>query len=112
MLPPAARDEVVQLVLRTRRDSPLLLLVSVVAMLWTSSGGVGVIERALSRLLGRRRFGPVIGLLRRLGLAAVVAILILLMVATATAATNIGERLGLSAGRSAGPRRPPRWRSR
>lgn len=97
VLPPAARDEVVQLVLRTRRDSPLLLLVSVVAMLWTSSGGVGVIERALSRLLGRRRFGPVVGLLRRLGLAAVVAILILLMVATATAATNIGERLGLSA---------------
>src|SRR5687767_15086252 len=44
-LPDAVHDDIRSLVLGTREDSPQLLAIALVAMLWTSSGAIGVIER-------------------------------------------------------------------
>ena len=96
VLPKDVHDQVVQLVLRTKQDSPLLITIAVVGMLWTSSGAVGVAERCLLRMLGAERRGPVIGKLRNLGLAGALALAILLMVIAASAATGIGARLELN----------------
>ena len=98
VLPADVSDQVVQLILRTRRDSTLLALASIAAMVWTSAGAVGVIERVMSRLLGRQRFGPLVGKLRHLGLATVFAALVVLMVLAAAKATGLQERLGIGAG--------------
>lgn len=100
LLPPGARDQVIQLVLRTRRDSPLLLAIAVVSMLWASAGATGVIERVASRLLEVARPGQVALKLKHLGLAAGMAVLIAIMAIAATEATNFRERLGVSV---------PRW---
>src|SRR5438874_1947325 len=43
VLPRDVHDQIVQLVLRTKNDSPLLIAGSIVAMVWTSSGAVGVV---------------------------------------------------------------------
>jgi uncharacterized BrkB/YihY/UPF0761 family membrane protein len=51
VLPKDVHDQLVDLVLRTRRNSPLLIALSVAAMVWVSSGAVAVIEPYLSRLL-------------------------------------------------------------
>jgi uncharacterized BrkB/YihY/UPF0761 family membrane protein len=98
ILPPDVSDQVVQLILRTRRDSVLVILVSIVAMVWTSAGAVGVIERVMSRLLARPRFGPLAGKLRHLGLAAGLVVVIVLMVLAASKATGLQDRLGLHGG--------------
>lgn len=95
ILPPGARDQVVQLVLRTRRDSPLLLALAVVAMIWASAGATGVIERVESRLLAVSRRGAVALKLCQLGLAAGMAFLIALMAIAAVEATNLRSRLGV-----------------
>ena len=50
-LPEELHRDVQQLVVGTRDNSPLLLALAVVAMLWTSSGAIGVIERCESRIL-------------------------------------------------------------
>ena len=42
MLPKDVHDQIVQLVLRTKQDSPLLIAIAVVGMVWTASGAVGV----------------------------------------------------------------------
>ena len=94
ILPPDVSDQVVQLILRTRRDSGLVIVVSIVVMVWTSAGAVGVIERVMSRLLARPRFGPLAGKLRHLGLAAGLVVVILLMVLAASKATGLQDRLG------------------
>lgn len=60
-LPHNVHEEIVQLILRTHRDSPLLIAGSIAGMLWTSSGAVGVLERSLSRLPGREGKGGVAG---------------------------------------------------
>lgn len=95
VLPPEVSDQLVQLVLRTRRDSPLLIALSIGAMVWTSAGAVGVLERVMSRLLGRERFGPVAGKARHLALGAGVAVAIVLMALAASKTTGLPERLGL-----------------
>jgi len=100
LLPPGPRDQVIELVLRTRRDSPLLLAISIAAMVWASAGATGVIERVGSRLLGVPRPGPVALKLRHLRLAAGMVLLIALMAIAATEATNLRRRLGLDV---------PRW---
>ena len=97
VLPDDVHDQLVELVLRTKSDSPLLIAAAIVGMVWTSSGAVGVIDRCLARLLGRERGGPVIGKLRNLGIAAVVAMLIVLLVLVATTGTGFVERLGIEA---------------
>lgn len=95
VLPRDVHDQIVQLVLRTKNDSPLLIAGSVVAMVWVSSGAVGVVERCLSRLLGRERMGPMLGKLRNLALAAALALVILLLVLGASAGTGLVDRLGV-----------------
>ena len=94
ILPPGPRDQVIELVFRTRRDSPLLLAIAVLAMVWASAGATGVVERVQSRLLGLSRRGPFALKLRHLGLAAGMALLITLMAIGATEETNLRRRLG------------------
>ena len=105
VLPSDVHDQLVQLILRTHGNSPLLIAGSIIAMVWVSSGAVGVLERCMSRLLARERRGPLTGKLRNLALACAFAILILLLVLAASAGTGIVDRLGgeLDALRIAGP---------
>lgn len=97
VLPKDVHDQLVQLLLRTRRDSPLLIIGSVAAMVWVSSGAVGVVERVLSRLLARSPGGVVIGKLRNLAVAAALAVVILLLVIGASAGTGLVDRLDVDA---------------
>lgn len=96
VLPKDVHDQIVQLILRTRHDSPLLIAGAIVSMVWVSSGVVGVLERCLSRLLGLSGVGLVLGKLRNLGLAAALATVIVLMVLAASAGTGLARRLGLN----------------
>ena len=73
-LPDAVHNDVVELVTRTRDNSPWLLALAVVSMLWTSSGAIGVIERCESRILDCRRHDVFTGRLRNLVLGALVAV--------------------------------------
>src|ERR671928_154542 len=84
-LPDAVHSDITRLVLGTRSNSPLLLALAVVTMLWTSSGAIGVIERWGSRMLGAPRHSIVVGRMRNLLLGAGVA----LMVAAASAAAPV-----------------------
>src|ERR1700759_2247611 len=97
VLPKDAHDQIVNLILRTKEQSPLLIAGSIAAMGWVSSGVVGVLERCLQRLLDRPGAGVVRGKLRNLGVAAVVPLLIILMVAVATAGTDFVRRLDIDA---------------
>jgi uncharacterized BrkB/YihY/UPF0761 family membrane protein len=94
VLPAGVSDQVVQLVLRTRRDSPLLIAFSIVLMLWTGAGAVGVVERSMSRQLERPRFGPVLLKARHLGLAGGVTVLVVVMVLAGSRTTDLQRRLG------------------
>ena len=94
VLPRDVHDQLLQLVLRTRSSSPVVIAGSLVAMVWVSSGAVGVVERCLSRLLARERAGPLAGKLRNLGLAAALALVILMLVAGASVGTGLAGRLG------------------
>ncbi len=96
VLPHNVHAEVVQLILRTHRDSPLLIVGSIAGMLWTSSGAVGVLERSLSRLSGGAGSGIVVGKLRNIGVAAAVTVLIVIMVLVASAGTGVVRELRLS----------------
>lgn len=93
VLPKDVHDQIVQLILRTQRDSPLLIAGSIVVMVWTSSGAVGVLERCLSRLLARPGGGIVLGKLRNVGISAALAVMIVLMVIVASAGTGLMKRL-------------------
>jgi uncharacterized BrkB/YihY/UPF0761 family membrane protein len=93
VLPSDVHDQLVQLILRTKRDSPLLIAVSIVGMLWTCSGAVGVLGRCVTRLLALPGPGIVRGKLRNLGVAGALTILIVLMVLVASVGTGIARRL-------------------
>lgn len=97
VLPRDVHDQIVALVLRTKRDSPLLIAGAIVGMLWTSSGSVGVIDRCLSRTLSIKGSNPVLGKLRNMGVAFAVAGLVVVMVLLATAGTGLVDRLHFSA---------------
>lgn len=86
-LPEEVHGDVERLIIGTRQSSPQLLVVAVVAMLWTTSGAIGVIERCLSRMLGGKRHNIVLGRLRNMGLGAVVAAGVILA-AIATSIVN------------------------
>src|SRR3954452_8746705 len=45
VFPTEVHDQVVALVLETRQDTPLLVLLAVVVMVWTGANAVGVLER-------------------------------------------------------------------
>jgi membrane protein len=96
VLPKDVHDQVVELILRTKRDSPLLLAISIVGMVWTASGAIGVVSRVQTRLLARPDGSFVIGKLRNLGLALALAVLVVVMVIAASAGTGLVERLGLN----------------
>ena len=96
-LPADVHDQVVALVLRTRRDSPLLIAGAILGMLWTSSGSVGVIDRCLRRMLSSRGSSPIAGKLRNVGEAFALAVLVVVMVLLATAGTGLVDRLHVNA---------------
>ena len=95
VLPNDVHAEVTDLILRTRRDSPLLIIGSIVVMMWTSSGAVGVLARCLRRVAKLPSTGMIRGKLRNIGIAGAVALLIVLMVLAASAGTGIVRELGL-----------------
>jgi len=95
VLPRGARGQVLELVLRTRRDSPWLLALSIGSMIWACSGATGVIERVESRLLSLPRRPAVKLKLRQLMLAAAMAMMIALLAIAAVEATNLRSRLGI-----------------
>lgn len=95
VLPRDVHDQLVELILRTRRDSPLLIAASIAGMLWTSSGAVGVLQRCVTRLLGLPGTGIVRGKLRNIRVAAALALLVVLTVVAASAGTGIVHRLGI-----------------
>jgi len=84
-LPDAVHADITRLVLGTRSNSPQLLAVAVVVMLWTASGAIGVIERCESRMLGAPRHSLLLGRMRNLLLGAGVAV----MVAVASAGAPV-----------------------
>jgi uncharacterized BrkB/YihY/UPF0761 family membrane protein len=47
VLPKDVHDQLVDLILRTKQQSPLLVAGSIIGMVWVSSGVVGVLERCL-----------------------------------------------------------------
>lgn len=93
VLPRDLQDQLVQLILRTKRNSPLLIAGSIVSMLWITSGAVGVVQRCVTRLLDLPTAGIVRGRLRNLRIAAALTMLIVLMVLVASAGTGIARRL-------------------
>jgi len=95
-LPEQVHGDVERLVVGTRESSPELLIVAIVAMLWTTSGAIGVIERCLSRMLGGERHHIVLGRIRNMVLGAVVAAGVILA-AIGTSAVNDLPFLGRSA---------------
>jgi membrane protein len=62
-------------------------------MLWTTSGGIGVIERCLSRILDVPRHNMVIGRIRNLGLGALVAVAVILASLSISVVTNLSYEL-------------------
>ena len=95
-LPEQVHGDVERLVVGTRESSPELLIVAIVAMLWTTSGAIGVIERCISRMLGGERHHIVLGRIRNMVLGAVVAAGVILA-AIGTSAVNDIPFLGRSA---------------
>lgn len=93
VLPQDVHEQLVALVLRTKRDSPLLILGSILGMVWTSSGVVGVVDRVLTRTLERAATNPLLGKLRNIGVAFGVAVLIVLMVILASLGTGFVDRI-------------------
>jgi membrane protein len=95
-LPEAIHQDVQQLVVGTRENSPFLIALALVAMLWTSSGAIGVIERVESRLLDAPRHNVVVGRARNVALGALVALAVVVGIATAPVADAVTERFGLA----------------
>lgn len=94
-LPDAVHSDIERLVIGTRDNSPWLLLIAIAAMLWTSSGAIGVIERCESRMLGCRRHGVVVGRIRNVGLGALVAVAFVFAAAGAPTIGDVLQRVSL-----------------
>lgn len=101
-LPAAVHEDIRRLVLGTRNNSPLLLAGALAAMLWTTSGGIGVIERCLSRMLACERHNLVIGRLRNLVLGLLVALAVILASFSVSVIGDISYRLRPGGGLPAG----------
>jgi uncharacterized BrkB/YihY/UPF0761 family membrane protein len=95
VFPKALQHDVVSLIVQTRKQTPLLLTLAVLGMVWTGSGSVGVIERCLSRLLNRDRADPFRRKLRHLWMAAGLIVIIGLEVILVTETTTLSHRLGI-----------------
>ena len=94
-LPDAVHNDVANLVTGTRDNSPWLLALAVAAMLWTSSGAIGVIERCESRMLRCRRHNVVWGRVRNIGLGALVAVAFVFAAAGAPVIGDVLRRVSL-----------------
>ncbi|MGZ4270654.1 MAG: YhjD/YihY/BrkB family envelope integrity protein, partial [Solirubrobacteraceae bacterium] len=94
-LPDAVHGDVARLVLGTRDNSPQLLALALVAMLWTSSGAIGVIERCESRMLDCRRHDVVTGRIRNILLGAAIAIMVIAATAAAPVIGDAADALSL-----------------
>jgi len=95
VLPADVHEQVVQLILRTHRDSSLLIAGSILVMVWTMSGAVGVLHRYVSRLVARPDKSIVLGKLRNVGVALALAIVVILTVLVASAGTGLVHELKL-----------------
>jgi uncharacterized BrkB/YihY/UPF0761 family membrane protein len=93
--PELIQDSLTRLVVSAQQESPLLFVLAVGAMLWTSSGAIGIIERCLSRMLERRRHPIVIGRIRNIAVGALFALLIILGAAAGSATSDVLRELGL-----------------
>jgi uncharacterized BrkB/YihY/UPF0761 family membrane protein len=100
-LPEAIHGDVERLVVGARENSPTLLAVSVAAMLWTTSGAIGVIERCLSRILAGGRHNIILGRIRNMALGGGVAATVVLAALSTTAASDVTDKLGLRGALSA-----------
>ena len=92
-LPEALHDDIRRLVVGARHNSPLLLALALFAMLWTTSGGIGVIERCLSRILDVPRHNIVLGRVRNLALGALVAVAVILASLSISVVTDLSYEL-------------------
>jgi uncharacterized BrkB/YihY/UPF0761 family membrane protein len=92
-LPDAVHSDIRHLVLGTRDNSPLLLAVAMVSMLWTTSGAIGVIERCESRLLECDRHHVIVGRLRNMALGAGIALMVIAASATAPVIGDAADAL-------------------
>lgn len=95
VLPKDVHDQLVQLILRTQRDSPLLIAGSILAMVWTCSGAVGVLARCVSRVLERPEGSIVLGKLRNVAVSGALTLAIVLMVVVASAGTGLLKQIEL-----------------
>jgi membrane protein len=94
-LPEEIHGDVERLVIGTRDSTPELLVVAIVAMLWTTSGAIGVIERCLSRILVLPRHHIITGRLRNMGLGAVVAAGVILATIATSVVNDVSDDLAL-----------------
>ena len=92
-LPEAVHGDIRRLVLGTRDNSPLLLAVALVAMLWTTSGGIGVIERCLARILSCARHNIAIGRMRNVVLGGLVAVAVILASLSISVVSDVSYQL-------------------
>ena len=97
-LPETLHDDIRRLVLGTRDDSPLLLGVAIVAMLWTTSGAIGVIERCLARITAGERHHIVIGRLRNIVLGGLVAVAVILASLSISVVSDFSYKLRADSG--------------
>jgi membrane protein len=94
-LPDAVHSDIRGLVLGTRSNSPQLLAVAVVAMLWTMSGAIGVIERCESRMLDGPRHSIILGRVRNMLLGAGVAVMVVVASAGAPVIGDAADALNM-----------------
>jgi membrane protein len=94
-LPDAVHNDVKNLVTGTRDNSPWILALAIAAMLWTSSGAIGVIERCESRMLAVERHNVFTGRLRNVGLGGLVAIAFIFAAAGAPVIGDVLRRVSL-----------------
>jgi uncharacterized BrkB/YihY/UPF0761 family membrane protein len=94
-LPDQIHGDIQHLVTGTRDNSPLLLAIALGAMLWTSSGAIGVIERAESRMLDCKRHDVVTGRIRNIALGAAIAIMVIAATGAAPVIGDVADALHL-----------------
>jgi uncharacterized BrkB/YihY/UPF0761 family membrane protein len=92
-LPDAVHGDIRHLVLGTRDNSPVLLALALISMLWTTSGAIGVIERCESRLLACDRHNVIVGRLRNMALGAGIALMVITASATAPVIGDVADAL-------------------
>jgi membrane protein len=93
LLPDVVHGDIRNLVLGTRDNSPQLLALALLAMLWTTSGAIGVIERCESRILDCPRHNVVTGRLRNMALGAGVALMVVAAIGSAPVIGNVADAL-------------------